>query len=202
MKRMLMTGMAAVLAGGMGATAASGAFSHAGAAGAAAAAPFIYSVKIVCGDFGKGLDPNAPEVPEGPVKPGDYQTLINIHNPNSVAAQFTKKAVLVFAGNAPVQETQFETPMPPGSIVTPAPLGPDFGMSIDCQDLRKVLLPGAPPAPTFVDGWVELLSPVALDVEAVYTAHGFNLPAQGTPGLTREGFSIDTERVLPTAKVR
>jgi hypothetical protein len=175
---------------------------RAGAAGTTPPAAFEYSIKYVCGDFGKGIDPAAPENPEGPVKPGDYQTMVNIHNPNSVVAQFQKKAVLVFAGAGPVAEQSFETPMPPGPIVTPAPLKPDWAMAIDCQDIRKVLLAGgAPAAPMFIEGWVVLLSPVALDVEAVYTAHGFNLP-NSTGGFTRAGFSIDTERVLPTQKVR
>jgi hypothetical protein len=174
---------------------------RAAAAGTAAPAPFMYSIKYVCGDFGKGIDPTPPEDPEGPVKPGDYQTMINIHNPNSVTVQLQKKAVLLFAGTNPVPETNFEQPMPPGQIVTPPPIPPDFGMFIDCQDIRKKLLPGSPAAPVFVDGWVVLLSPVALDVEAVYTAHSFNLP-NATGGLTREGFSIDTERVQPTQRVR
>jgi hypothetical protein len=199
-KRFLTAGMmTALLAGGSLGFAT---VQQAAASGTIAPAPFEYSIKYVCGDFGKTINPAAPEVPEGPVKPGDYQTIVNIHNPNSVVAQFQKKAVLVFAGTNPIPETQFETPMPPGPIVTPAPLNPDYAMAIDCQDIRKVLLPGSPPAPVFVDGWVVLLSPIPLDVEAVYTAHGFNLGPNGSTDLSREGFSIDTERVLPTQKVR
>ena len=160
-------------------------------------APFTYSAKFVCGEFDKFSNPNEPAIVEGPVKPGNYQTAINVHNPNMPSVTFRKKAILMFAGDRPVQFTEFEVPKPPGQLRS-ASLQPDWGMEIDCQDIRQVLLAGqAPPAPTFIKGWVVLLSPLPLDVEAVYSGHGFN-PDPTTGGIAREGFSLDIERVAPT----
>src|SRR6266849_3298759 len=64
-------------------------------------APFNYAAKFVCGEFDKFSDPVNPAVPEGPVKPGNYQTAINVHNPNSILVGLRKKAVLLFTGTAP-----------------------------------------------------------------------------------------------------
>src|SRR5205807_1344407 len=79
-------------------------------AGGSAPPPYdSYAVKFTCGEFGKSIPPTAADNPEGPVKPGDYQTVINIHNPAaSVAVTFFKKAVLLYKGTAPVNETQHE----------------------------------------------------------------------------------------------
>jgi hypothetical protein len=152
-----------------------------GAAFVSAAVPTrqIYAAKFLCGEFkgtgeGGGL--------EGPVQPASYATAINVHNPNARPVTFTKKAVLLFDDSKPQREA--EEPRPPGRLVR-AQLGPDWGLEIDCDDIRKVLLrdvPG-PAAPTFIKGWVVLHSPLPLDVVAVYTAH------------TPAGFSITTERV-------
>lgn len=159
-------------------------------------APFTYSAKFVCGEFDKFNDPARPEVPEGPVKPGDYQTAINVHNPNVLPVTFQKKAILMFAGDQPVQFTQYEVPKSPGPLKS-ASLQSDWGLEVDCQDIRNFLLAGqAPPAPTFIKGWVVLLSQLPLDVEAVYTGNGFNPSSTG--GIAREGFSLDIERVEPT----
>lgn len=73
-------------------------------------------------------------------------------------------------------------------------LGPDWGLEIDCSDIRNVLLeqpsrgPG-PQAPIFIKGWVVIESPDPLDVVAVYTIRG---PHEGS------GVSIATDRVIPT----
>ena len=159
-----------------------------------------YAAKFACGEFGKALQPSPAATVEGPVKPGNYQTVINVHNPNAaVSVGFVKKAVLLFAGANPVAATVFEVPKPPGNqrVVS---LPPDHGMYIDCQDIRKFLLPppGSPPAPTFIEGWVVIQVPVPtgatapppLDVTAMYTSFGFNcVSAASCATVTREGFS-------------
>ena len=71
-------------------------------------------------------------------------------------------------------------------------LGPDWGLEIDCRDIRELLLevvPGqpGPKAPTFIKGWVVIESTSPLDVEVVYTAQGL-----------KGGLSLATERVHPT----
>jgi hypothetical protein len=176
--------------------------------------PYLsYAVKFTCGEFGKLIPGSASDVPEGPVKPGDYQTAINVHNPSAgLAISFAKKAVLMYSGTKPIPETAFERPIAPGALKT-AQLGPDFGMLIDCQDIRAVLLPSpaAPAAPTFIEGYVIIQEPFPatgtppppLDVTALYTSHGYNctVPAGATTcsssSVTRQGFSEDLQTINP-----
>jgi hypothetical protein len=152
----------------------------------------VYAAKFLCGDFGReGGD--RPKI-EGPVKPGNYATAINLHNPHpSKTIVFRKKAVLLFAGSKPDPSQELERPRPPGPSIT-AELRPDWGMEIDCLDIRRRLVPNAPEAPVFIKGWVvlETFAPWPLDVEVVYTAHTF---LDGKP----EGFSIATQRVTGTS---
>jgi hypothetical protein len=141
----------------------------------------VYAAKFVCGTM-----PQLPPAEEGPVEPGSYATAINVHNPDPrEVASFAKKAVLLF--NEAGKEEGFEVPKPP-SERRGAQLGPDFGMEIDCRDIRLELLKGqAPPAPVFIKGWVVIESPLPLDVVAAYTVRAPN----GT-------VSIATDRVSPT----
>jgi hypothetical protein len=151
----------------------------------------VYAVKFLCGEFGR-QPAGAAEI-EGPVKPGNYATAINIHNPHPAQPVFfRKKAVLLFAGSKADPAQELERPRPPGPSIS-AELGPDWGMEIDCFDIRKRLIPNAPAAPVFIKGWVvlETFAPWPLNVEAVYTAHTF---IDGKP----EGFSIATERITGT----
>ncbi len=150
--------------------------------------PFVYAAKFVCGRLVAGE--RQPSL-EGPVEPGSYATAINIHNPHSRAVTFVKKAVLLFAGTE--AEKGFEIPRPPHRART-AELGPDWGMEIDCRDIRDVLLsdrPGVPgpQAPTFIKGWVVIESPEPLDVVAVYTVRALEAPG---------AVSIAMDRVTPT----
>lgn len=184
-------------------------------ASGSATPPYLsYAVKFACGDFGKLIPASAANVPEGPVKPGDYQTAINVHNPSAgLTVAFVKKAVLLYSGTKPVPETAFEVPKPPRPQVN-ASLQPDFGMLIDCQDIRTKLVtaPAAPVAPTFIEGYVVIqqpqpaagAGPAPLDVTAMYTSHGYNctVPAGAaactTTSLTRAGFVQQVVTVTPT----
>jgi hypothetical protein len=151
----------------------------------------VYSVKFLCGEF-KGGAAGAAQI-EGPVRPGLYTTAINVHNPHpSRPVSFRKKAVLLFAGSNVDAPPEPEIPKPPGPLHG-AELRSDWGMEIDCFDIRKVLLPNAPPAPVFIKGWVvlEVFSPFQLDVEAVYTAQAL---VDGKLG----GISLEMERVQGT----
>lgn len=149
--------------------------------------PFVYAAKFACGRF---LGERQP-AEEGPVEPGSYATAINIHNPHPRAVTFVKKAVLLFVGTE--GEKGFEIPRPPHRART-AELGPDWGMEIDCRDIREVLLsdqPGVPgpQAPIFIKGWVVIECPEPLDVVAVYTVRALTEPG---------GVSIATDRVPAT----
>jgi hypothetical protein len=202
MSRRLKIGLAVFAAALIGLTLASA------QAGTAAVVADVYSVKFSCGEFGKQIQPNIDAKIEGPYKPGNYQTAINVHNPQiDTVVNFQKKAILLYSGKRPIKERAFEQPTKPGQLVTAA-LPPDFGMLIDCQDIRAVLLPGVAPAPTFIEGWVVLIvrvaagapAPPRLDVTAAYTSHGYQCASSSvcTP-VTREGFSQNVVTIEPTA---
>ncbi len=143
---------------------------------------WVYSAKFLCGE----LKPSTGKV-EQAVEGGRYATAINVHNPSPRPVLFRKKAVLLFDGSRP--EEAIERPMPPGRPIT-RELGPDFGLEIDCRDIREVLLggvggPPAPPAPTFIKGWVviETMTDSPLDIVAVYTVESLATPAAQAPSI-------------------
>lgn len=155
----------------------------------------VYAVKFLCGSFLPKLSDDF----EFPVKPGNYFTAINVHNPNSTSIFFQKKAVMLYRADDPPKPEQ---PMPPGKLF-PASLKSDWGLEIDCTDIRRQLLDGmAPGAPTFIKGWVVIevtgmsnqMEPRPLDVTAVYTSHGW-LQAGKTP--VYMGFAEDVEQIFP-----
>ena len=158
----------------------------------------VYAVKFLCGSLLPNATTPPPDGVEGPVKPGNYLTAVNVHNPNPTNVAFQKKAVLLYRSG---QHSETEQPMPPGKLVDAA-LKEDWGLEIDCSDIRSKLLGGAAPAPAFIKGWVIIevtgaqynVEPRPLDVTAVYTSHGWNL--RTTPP-TNEGFAEDVEAVLP-----
>jgi hypothetical protein len=149
---------------------------------------YVYAAKFLCGQL-------ASTKTGGPVEPGSYSTAINVHNPHGVRVAIRKKAILLYDASKP--EDALERPTPPvhGECPTIKELGPDYGLEIDCPDIRNVLLatspnqPG-PQAPTFIKGWVviETLADMPLDVVAVYTAAPL-----GTTG--KQPVSISTDRV-------
>ena len=150
----------------------------------------VYAAKFLCGEL-EQTDK------EGPVQPGRYSTAVNVHNPHHVAVGFRKKAVLLYDGRHP--EHAKEHPLPPAHSEWPLiiQLEPDYGLEIDCPDIREVLLRDAsgkpgPQAPIFIKGWVviETLSSLPLDVVAVYTTEA----VAGGPG----GPAIAIERVPGT----
>ncbi len=94
----------------------------------------------------------------------------------------TKKAILLF----PSVSREPETPHGPSRLYR-LELNPDWGVEIDCQDIREVLLKGEHLPSTFIKGWVVIESTSPLDVEVVYTAQGL-----------KGGLSLATERVHPT----
>ena len=161
----------------------------------------VYSAKFLCGSYEGGLINSDGTLREGPVKPGNYQTAINVHNPQSTGLDFQKKAILLFDSSNPPQI--FEQPFPPAPFVG-ASLNANWGLEIDCDDIRNVLLgpPPVPPLPVlpFIKGWVVIELPASfqsrLDVTAAYTSHGFTVDANGITVPT--GFSEDIEQITPT----
>lgn len=159
----------------------------------------VYAVKFLCGDFRPKPPQISPDGIEYPVKPGNYYTAINVHNPNSTIIGFRKKALLLYRADKPPAP---EAPQKPGNYFG-VELSPDWGFEIDCADIRNKLLAGAVPAHTFIKGFVILEvkssatggDPPPLDVVAVYTSHGWNMAVPTKP--VYAGFAEDVEAVLP-----
>lgn len=136
-----------------------------------AVAQLRYPVKFVCGV-------PVVEAEREAVKPGNYATAINVHNPSLQGeVRFRKKAVRALPQGVE---------QPPPSEFRVDLLQPNRALEIDCTNIRDLL--GGPPPPEFIKGFVVLLSDVELDVVAVYTA--------APPGATG-GMSIDVETILP-----
>jgi len=158
----------------------------------------VYAAKFLCGSFLPHPQPGSGF--EGPVKPGNYQTAINVHNPNGSLLAFKKKAVLLFRADQQPSSIGHEIPMPPGQRVAAA-LEPDWGLEIDCQDIRVNLLK-LPASTTFIKGFVVIevsgshKTVPPLDVVAAYTAHGFTDPS----GIFPEGFALHIDRVIPNRR--
>jgi len=159
----------------------------------------VYAVKFLCGSFLPKTPTPIPDGVEGPVKPGNYLTAINVHNPNRDTVGFRKKAVMLYRADKPPEPEQ---PMQPGAM-RDASLRDDWGLEIDCADIRSKLLGDiAPAAPTFIKGWVIIEiggatkeEPRPLDVTAVYTSHGWDL-STGKP--VYAGFAEEVEPIRPT----
>lgn len=158
---------------------------------------YVYAAKFLCGEFDKYADPNQPAIMEGPVKPGNYQTIVNVHNPQFSTVKLQKKALMLFAGERPTEE--IGRPQGPGEL-QPFELKSDWGVYIACTEIRRELLDKAPAAPAFIEGWLVIYSPSPIDVESVVTSYTYNRTFEGPAAgmFVREGFDTEMERVQPT----
>ncbi|MBA4142246.1 MAG: Kazal-type serine protease inhibitor domain protein [Nitrosospira sp.] len=135
---------------------------------------YQYAAKVVC----SLLLPHQ----DGTLARGTYRTTVNIHNPTNKKISIAAKVALA---------TQFGSePGPFG--VTPfkeAVLHPDGAVGISCFDIAGYFCPidGVCVDFAFLEGFLVIKSPVALDVVGVYTA-------RHTDG---EVESIDVEAVQP-----
>ncbi|AXS40878.1 DUF11 domain-containing protein [Breoghania sp. L-A4] len=128
---------------------------------------YEYAAKFLCG------------TPDGRVPlltaPGDYATIVNVHNFQSRDVPFFKKLALAFPPRA--QEAGEIHPIGIDELAY------DEALKADCDDLRDRLFDGAFPN-GFIEGYLVVQSPRRLDVDVVYTA-----AAEG------EVKTIDVERV-------
>lgn len=126
---------------------------------------FQYAAKLVCGR----TDPASG----GLAAPGQYYTIVNVHNPSpNRTVEFRKKFARALPDEKVGKITQF----------FPASLRADEAMGIDCPNMYKHtgIAPG-----TFFEGYVviQIMTPMELDVVSVYTA--------GAPNVA----TLHTERV-------
>lgn len=126
--------------------------------------PFQYAAKFLCTSNIPGTSQTTTSL-----LPGSYQTVVNIHNPNSTTIRFRMKLAL-----ASLEVPQISNFIDGG-------LKPDQAGKIDCEDLGKFdlhLIHG-------FEGFLVIESTHSLDVVAVYTAG------------TKDGVtSMDVERIF------
>ena len=144
----------------------------------------VYAAKFLCGT--STLSVKAA----GPVVAGTYSTSVNVHNPNGDTVAFRKKAILLYRADKPPTAGTYESPKSPGPFFQ-VRLEPNWGMEIDCGDIRAVLLKssGVPTIPTFIEGWVVIevpgvneADPAPLNVTDVNTSNA----------------GLDVESIVPT----
>ena len=156
-----------------------------------------YAVKFVCGYEA----PLATSNLEPPVKPGNYATEINIHNPNYIGGvagangvQVWKKLVFL-VGTHGTQAFAFREPQlaKPSKFVT-FQMPPDTATMDDCQQIWRMSdAVGSPVTPgAFTIGYLVVLSQRPLDIDAVYTA---SVP--GTTGTSPTGIAEEVVRIAP-----
>jgi hypothetical protein len=126
--------------------------------------PFQYAAKFLCTANIPGTSQTTTSL-----LPGSYQTVVNIHNPNSTTIRFRMKLALA----------SFDNPQISNFIENG--LKPDQAGKVDCSDVQKFdlhLIHG-------FEGFLVIESTHSLDVVAVYTAG------------TKQGVtSMDVERVF------
>lgn len=132
-----------------------------------------YSTKFICGTE----LPNPLSAPgEPPVKPGNYATDINIHNPNYQNDVLFKKMVIIVgetSDRVPFAQREPETAAP-GKFVT-VDLRPDYATMDDCRALTALAnQTGATGAGGFMVGYLVVLSRLDIDIDAVYTAEVYS----------------------------
>jgi hypothetical protein len=127
---------------------------------------FQYAVKFLC----TSNIPNTSQTTTS-LLPGSYETVVNIHNPNSKPAGFRMKLATATSTKVqPPQITKFIKDV----------LQPDQATKVDCSRLGEF---GNQPIHGF-EGFLVIESVLSLDVVAVYTASNGN-----------QGVSIDVEYI-------
>lgn len=156
-------------------------------------ATFRYPIKFVCGTMAplQGTTTDASL----PLTRGVYHTAINVHNPSvgqtptgaPQSVTFAKKVAVASSTNADGVPT---LPQTPGRVTQfiKATLKPNEAFEIDCREISE--LTGVLLDSGYIKGFVVIMSPVELDVTAVYTAR----PNAATP----DGVStMDVEVIQP-----
>ena len=108
--------------------------------------PLQYAIKFVCG-----------KTDRVGVAPGNYFTMVNVHNPGRETAVFLKKFAVAFPEQKPGPVTE----------LFKAALKPDNAFAVECREIMERTHSSG-----FVEGFMVIESKVELDVVAVYTTVG------------------------------
>jgi hypothetical protein len=144
-----------------------------------------FAAKFVCGEQLADV-PGQETSGEPPVKPGNYATEINIHNPHYRGPiQIRTKVVLLVEGTRAARAPTTAAP----SVFSPLfALRDDAGTMQDCNGIWEQLNPGVPPPspmPLMI-GYFVIVSPANLDVVSVLTA------TTSTSNLEPAGIALET----------
>ncbi len=163
---------------------------------------YSYAVKFICGYYDPAVYSGEYGY-EGPVKPGNYATEVNIHNPNYYYGTGSyqrlpiyKKLVYLWGENSQGYFDYREPKSAGPTKIYRMYLRPDYATMDDCSsiyDFAKArsydIMPSA-----FTIGFLVILSPQPLDVTAVYTAQSEHHASNGTGPYG--GTSIEAETVV------
>ncbi len=147
---------------------------------------WVYAAPFVCGFQGPITTGGEPVV-----KPGNYATEIDVHNPHYSQVSVRKKFILLVDNGAVLGR---EPNQRPPLVFDGIDLGPDNATMDDCVRIWTLTHPGiVPPTPLPLNkGYVVFLSKEELDVDVIYTAI---VPGNSaTTAIT--GNTIDVERIV------
>ena len=154
-----------------------------------------FAAKFVCGEQ-LADQAGQPIAGEPAVKPGNYATEINIHNPHYLGPiQIRQKALLLVDRGAPVGRAP--------ATANPLAFSPLFALSddgatmMDCNGIWELLNPGTtPPTPMpLMIGYLVIVSPANLDVVGVMTATTSTSNLEPA-GIALETVAVEGKRVL------
>jgi hypothetical protein len=120
------------------------------------------------------------------IKPGNYATAINVHNPSlRETVRLYKRAVPGYPESAPA----------PGisPTIQTYSLAPGYAVEVDCADI-ETLLGAYDPTYAFSEGFVTIYATGVLDVVGVYSSEPPEVT--GSP-LTIPGVALDLQNILP-----
>ena len=154
-----------------------------------------FAAKFVCGEQ-LADQAGQPIAGEPAVKPGNYATEINIHNPHYLGPiQIRQKALLLVDRGAPMGRAP--------ATAHPLAFSPLFALSddgatmMDCNGIWELLNPGTtPPTPMpLMIGYLVIVSPANLDVVGVMTATTSTSNLEPA-GIALETVAVEGKRVL------
>jgi hypothetical protein len=122
---------------------------------------YIYSIKFLCGEQKEDCCGYSP------VRPGQYSTDINIHNFHEREVSITKRIIpLIMTGAVRGREPNVVSATSIDKIKLPA----HSATMDDCFRILELLLGAKPTGPVpLTVGLIEIISPIELNVTAVYT---------------------------------
>jgi len=154
-----------------------------------------FAAKFVCGEQ-PADQAGQPIAGEPAVKPGNYATEINIHNPHYLGPiQIRHKALLLVDRGVPVGRAPATAK--PGAFSPLLALPDDGATMIDCNGIWNLLNPGTtPPTPMpLMIGYLVVVSPANLDVVDVTTATTANSNLEPA-GIAIQTVAVEGKHVL------